>query len=81
MLGTLPAGTYAVCLNNIDNMEYIESYGQWSRRDVTLVFYVTVPAAELARAYGITKNAVGLRLMRTREKLRNYLREAGYTVP
>lgn len=62
-------------------MEYIESYGQWSRRDVTLVFYVTVPAAELARAYGITKNAVGLRLMRTRKKLRNYLREAGYTVP
>ena len=32
----------------------------------------------LARAYGMTRNAVNLRLMRTREKLKNYLEKEGY---
>ena len=36
--------------------------------------------AELARAYGLTKNAVNLRLMRTRDKLRVHLAKGGYKV-
>lgn len=32
----------------------------------------------LARAYGMTRNAVNLRIMRTREKLKNYLGKEGY---
>ena len=32
----------------------------------------------LARAYGMTRNAVNLRIMRTREKLKNYLEKEGY---
>lgn len=32
----------------------------------------------LARAYGMTRNAVGLRLMRTREKLKQYLEKEGW---
>ena len=34
----------------------------------------------LARAYGMTRNAVNLRIMRTREKLKNYLEKEGYSV-
>lgn len=32
----------------------------------------------LAKAYSMTRNAVNLRLMRTREKLKNYLEKEGY---
>ncbi|MBE6558162.1 MAG: RNA polymerase sigma factor [Ruminococcaceae bacterium] len=32
----------------------------------------------LAEAYGISRNAVNLRIMRTREKLRDYLEKEGY---
>jgi len=34
----------------------------------------------LARAYGMTRNAVNLRIMRTREKLKNYLEKEGYSL-
>lgn len=34
----------------------------------------------LAVAYGMTRNAVNLRIMRTREKLKNYLEKEGYSV-
>ncbi len=34
----------------------------------------------LAKGYGLSRNAVSIRLHRTREKLRNYLQERGYTV-
>ena len=34
----------------------------------------------MAEAYGLTPNAVSVRLYKTREKLRDYLRERGYTV-
>lgn len=34
----------------------------------------------LSRAYGMTQNAVNLRVMRTREKLKAFLAERGYTV-
>lgn len=35
---------------------------------------------QLADAYGLTPNAVGLRLMRTREKLRTHLESHGYHI-
>ena len=35
---------------------------------------------ELAKTYGLTPNAVSLRLYKTREKLRLHLEEGGYTV-
>lgn len=34
----------------------------------------------LARAYGMTRNAVNLRIMRTREKLKDYLEKEGYSL-
>ena len=34
----------------------------------------------LAKAYGLTVNAVSLRIGRTRKKLREFLEERGYTV-
>lgn len=34
----------------------------------------------LAKAYGMTRNAVNLRVMRTREKLRKYLEKEGYRI-
>ena len=41
---------------------------------------VTTPVKELAKLYGLTPNAVSLRLHKTREKLRLHLEEGGYTV-
>lgn len=42
-------------------------------------YWHAYPVGRLAEAYGMTPNAVSLRLMRTREKLRNYLEERGIT--
>lgn len=36
--------------------------------------------ADMARHYGLTQNAVSLRLRRTREKLRTYLNKRGYRI-
>ena len=43
-------------------------------------YWHAYPPEVLAAEYGITANAVGLRLMRTRNKLRAFLTERGYTV-
>ncbi len=43
-------------------------------------YWYTVPVKELAREWSMTPNAVTLSLRRTREKLRTYLTERGYTV-
>jgi DNA-directed RNA polymerase specialized sigma24 family protein len=43
-------------------------------------YWYAVPVKELAREWDMTPNAVSLRLMRTRERLRAYLEEGGYTV-
>ena len=40
-------------------------------------YWHAYPVGRLAEAYGMTPNAVSLRLMRTREKLRAYLEERG----
>ncbi len=42
-------------------------------------YWHAYPVSRLAEAYGMTPNAVSLRLMRTRERLRTYLEERGIT--
>ena len=43
-------------------------------------YWHALSVKELAKYYGLTQNAVTKRLIRTREKLRVYLTERGYTV-
>lgn len=43
-------------------------------------YWHAMPVKELAQAWGMTPNAVSLRLHKTRESLRAYLEEGGYTV-
>lgn len=43
-------------------------------------YWYAYPLAVLAADHGLTENAVSLRLLRTREKLRTYLTERGYTL-
>ena len=43
-------------------------------------YWHAYPVKELARHYGLTANAVSLRLSRVRERLRAYLEERGYRV-
>ncbi len=42
-------------------------------------YWHTYPVNRLAAHYGLTPNAVSLRLRRTRERLRSFLMERGYT--
>ena len=43
-------------------------------------YWHSMTVKDLAESWGLTPNAVALRLMKTREKLRAYLTEGGYTV-
>ena len=43
-------------------------------------YFHAYEVGKLARGYGMTPNAVSLRLYKTREKLRIYLQERGYHV-
>ena len=43
-------------------------------------YWLSVPTAKLAEEEGTTKNAVTVRLYKTRNKLKAYLQERGYTV-
>ncbi len=43
-------------------------------------YWYNLPVSELASQWRLTPNAVSLRLRRTRERLRRYLKEGGYTV-
>ncbi len=43
-------------------------------------YWYNLPVKELASRWGMTPNAVSLHLSRTRERLRQYLEEGGYTV-
>ena len=43
-------------------------------------YWLSVPTAKLAEEEGTTKNAVTVRLYKTRNKLKAYLKERGYTV-
>ena len=43
-------------------------------------YWHAIPVKELATMYGMTPNAVSLRLRKTRERLKQHLEEGGYTV-
>ncbi len=43
-------------------------------------YWYNLSVKELARQWGMTPNAVSLNLRRTRERLRQYLQEGGYTI-
>ncbi|MBE6585993.1 MAG: sigma-70 family RNA polymerase sigma factor [Ruminococcaceae bacterium] len=57
--------------------DFLTSLPSLERRLFMGRYWHAYPVKRLAEAYGMTPNAVSLRLMRTREKLRTYLEERG----
>ncbi len=60
--------------------EFLARRDELDRRLFVGRYWHAYPVKTLAEAYGMTPNAVSLRLLRTREKLRTYLNERGYSV-
>lgn len=60
--------------------EFLSRQEELDRRLFVGRYWHAYPVKTLAKAYGMTPNAVSLRLLRTREKLRAYLNERGYSV-
>jgi RNA polymerase sigma-70 factor (ECF subfamily) len=60
--------------------DFLEEQEELDRKLFMGRYWHAVPVKELAREWDMTPNAVSLRLMRTRERLRAYLEEGGYTV-
>ncbi len=60
--------------------EFLLSIDVLDRRLFMGRYWHACPVKDLATAYGLTANAVSLRLRKTREKLRIYLTERGYDV-
>ena len=60
--------------------EFLAKQEELDRRLFVGRYWHAYPVKTLAKAYGMTANAVSLRLLRTREKLRAYLNERGYSV-
>ena len=50
------------------------------RQIFVLRYWHAHPVSHIAKAYGLTTNAVSVRLYKTREKLRAYLTERGYGI-
>ena len=59
---------------------FLEGLDVWERRIFVGRYWYTYEVNCLAKAYAMTPNAVTKQLSRTREKLRAYLAERGYTV-
>lgn len=59
---------------------FLESLEETDRKLFMGRYFHATPVKELAKLYGLTPNAVSLRLHKTREKLRLHLEEGGYTV-
>ena len=59
---------------------FLEGLEEEERRLFMARYWHATPVKELAKVYGLTPNAVSLRLYKTREKLRLHLEEGGYTV-
>ena len=57
---------------------FLGTLGDTERRLFVGRYWYAYTPEILARAYGMTRNAVNLRIMRTREKLKNYLEKEGY---
>ncbi len=60
--------------------DFLEEQEELDRKLFMGRYWHAVPVKELAEEYGMTPNAVSLRLHRTRDKLRAYLEEGGYHV-
>ncbi|MBE6558459.1 MAG: sigma-70 family RNA polymerase sigma factor [Ruminococcaceae bacterium] len=59
---------------------FLRALDETDRRLFLGRYWHNYPVNRLATAYGLTANAVSLRLYKTREKLRVYLEKEGYTV-
>ena len=59
---------------------FLEKLNPQERRLFVGRYWYSYPVSDLARAYGLTANAVSKRLQATREKLRVYLEKEGYHV-
>ncbi len=59
---------------------FLRTEGDLDRRLFLGRYWYNLPVGELARQWDMTPNSVSLRLRRTRERLRTYLQEGGYTV-
>ena len=60
--------------------DFLESQDELDRKLFMGRYWHTVPVKDLAGEYGLTPNAVSLRLGRIRERLRAFLEEGGYHV-
>ena len=60
--------------------EFLETLPDTERRLFVGRYWYAYPVNRMAEAYGLAPNAVSKQLARTREKLRAYLGERGYTV-
>lgn len=75
----------AVDLRHADKLasllsDFLEEQGELDRKLFMGRYWYAIPVKELAREYGMTPNAVSLRLGRIREHLRAYLEKGGYHV-
>jgi DNA-directed RNA polymerase specialized sigma24 family protein len=75
----------AVDLRHADRLasllsDFLEGQEELDRRLFMGRYWHAVPVKDLAGEYGLTPNAVTLRLKRTRERLRAFLEEGGYHV-
>jgi DNA-directed RNA polymerase specialized sigma24 family protein len=60
--------------------DFLESQDELDRKLFMGRYWHAVPVKDLAGEYGLTPNAVSLRLGRIRERLRAFLEEGGYHV-
>ena len=75
----------AVDLRHADRLadllsDFMEAQEEMDRKLFMGRYWHAVPVKTLAEEYGMTPNAVTLRLKRTRERLRAFLEEGGYSV-
>lgn len=61
-------------------VSFVRGLGELDRKLFVGRYFHLYPVDSLATDHGMTPNAVSLRLMRTREKLRDYLIKEGYTL-
>ncbi len=59
---------------------FLRTEGETDRRLFLGRYWYNLSVSDLAKQWDMTPNAVSLRLRRTRERLRQYLKEGGYTV-
>ena len=60
--------------------EFLEALDPVERRILVRRYWYAMPPAKIAALEGISQNAVNVRIYKTRNKLRLFLKERGYTV-